>query len=401
MKALYAMAIAPALIFLSLTGLASAQTYTYSTFANFPSNDGPIGANTPLTIDDSGNLYGSSEYGGTHGFGTVFKVTSKGVLSTLYSFGTNDSEPYGDGAYPADDIVREKSNGNLYGLTSSETAQDCPLGQFGCGVVFEVTPAGVESIPYTLPGCGGGASAYGGATLDSAGDLYGEYYCDDYPHEGDVVFKMTPKGKVTNIYTETTTNDSIASALILNSAGDLYGYGFGLDTTRLSSIIKIAPRTGQLTTVYTFAIGITPSGKLTQDAAGNLYGATYNGGTNGGGTLFKYSAAGVYSVLYNFGSQSECADGITPFGWLTLDSSGNLYGLTSQGGAGGCTDGNGVIFKVTSKGEESLLYDFTCFFPDGNLPSNGQGLVADASGNLYGASECIGDNGSIYKLTKN
>jgi uncharacterized repeat protein (TIGR03803 family) len=396
MKQFYVAMVAAGLL---LPGLASAQTYTYSTLVNFPSSNGPLGPNTPLTIDNSGNLYGTSEEGGTFGVGTVFEVTSKGVLTTLYNFGTNNSESFLEGAYPVDNLVREKSTGNLYGVTATNYDGNCFDGDFACGVIFEVTSTGKESTVYDLPYCGQGSFPYGGVNLDSAGDVYGEYYCA-VGNGYDKVFKMTTAGKVTT-YAFLGYN-VVSSALITNSAGNLYGYGEA-NSTSPYSIIKITPSTGKLTTVYTFASGITPSGKLTQDTAGNFYGTTSNGGTNGSGTLFKYSTKEIYSVLYNFGSQSECTDGVTPLGWLTLDSSGNLYGLTSGGGTGGCTDGNGVIFKVTSSGKESVLYDFTCSPSNDFSGGTTLGLVEDASGNFYGASSCVGDNGtgSVYKLTKN
>lgn len=384
------------LFLLVLPAQSFAQTYTYSVLANFPASGGPASANSPLTIDSKGNLYGSSEVGGTHDYGTVFEVTSTGVLDTLYSFGTNHSGPYSDGATPIDNLVRDKA-GNLYGMTITNAAHNCIYGINACGTVFEVTSAGVETILYDFPQCGEGSIPFGALTLDSAGNLYGNYDC---PFPSDAVFKLTPSGEFSNIYSDPPQPTAIRSTFIINSAGNLYGYGYDRSTL-LDSIIELTPE-GKLTTLYTFASGLDPFGKLTQDAAGNFFGVT-DAGTGNSGSVFEFTAKNVYSTLYFFCSEKNCADGQYPAAFLTLDSSGNLYGLTYNGGA----NNDGVVFKLTPSGQESVIYNFVD--PNAGGGTGRNGLVMDKSGNLYGTDNntsnlgCVGGNGTgcVYKLTKN
>jgi uncharacterized repeat protein (TIGR03803 family) len=376
------------------------QTYTFSDLVNFPPVSGErYDANAPLTIDSGGNLYGSSQGGGTYGYGTVFKVTPAGVLSTLYNFGTNQARGlYGDGVQPIDNLVRDKA-GNLYGVTVSNDNGGCPEGLYGCGVVFKVTSAGEETLLYDLSDCGKAASDFSEfdtpLVLDSAGNLYGDYFCYG-ADEGSVVFKITPADKFSKIYTDRASSNSAGGPWIISRAGNLYGYGSD-SSTSLFTIVELTLQ-GKLTTVYTFADGVMPIGKLTQDAAGNFFGATYGGGTQLSGSVFEYSAKGVYSTLYSLCSQKNCADGQYPVGFLTLDSSGNLYGLAYSGG----TNNDGVVFQVTPSGHESVLYNFIDQSAGGEY-----GLVMDSSGNLYGVDDgdvaCVDSNGTgcIYKLTKN
>ena len=130
------------------------------------------------------------------------------------------------------------------------------------------------------------------------------------------------------------------------------------------------------------ADGYNPLGGLVQDGAGNLYGTTFAGGSsfgtydNGGGTVFKVDSSGHETVLYNFCSMTNCADGQLSYAGLILDVAGNLYGTTSQGGA----NNGGTVFKVTQNGQETVLYSF-CSVPnciDGQLPY--AGLIQDAAG---------------------
>ena len=128
---------------------------------------------------------------------------------------------------------------------------------------------------------------------------------------------------------------------------------------------------------------------LRQDAAGNLYGATLFGGNSFGyGTVFKITATGAFSTLYNFCSRSNCTDGFSPEN-ITLDSAGNIYGIAVGGGS----NNDGVFFKLTPSGTETVLYNFT------SIPASG--LVMDKSGNFYGTmSNGNGGLNGVWKLTK-
>ncbi len=164
--------------------------------------------------------------------------------------------------------------------------------------------------------------------------------------------------------------------------------------------------------------GSASTAGLIQDEAGNLYGTTELGGANGWGTVFKLDAAGHFTVLYSFCSQSGCADGAGPEASLIEDSDGNLYGTTEGGGnasADTCKNpssfgGCGTVFKLDSTGHETVLYSFCSELgcADGSLPV--AGLNRDAAGNLYGTTQnggndnsiCIGSGcGTVFKLEPN
>jgi len=135
------------------------------------------------------------------------------------------------------------------------------------------------------------------------------------------------------------------------------------------------------------------------DSNGNLFGTTNNGGgANDGGVVFEITSSGEEKVLYKFCSQSNCTDGANPFSSsLVLDAAGNLYGTTFRGGA----IGNGTVFEVTPGGTEMVLYSLCaqagCV--DGANPA--AGVVFDTNGNLYGTTEYGGakNNGTVFKLT--
>ena len=146
--------------------------------------------------------------------------------------------------------------------------------------------------------------------------------------------------------------------------------------------------------------GVRPSGNLIQDAAGNLYGTTEAGGV-GDGIVFKVDTAGQETVLYTFclGQGGSCTDGEGPLAGLTQDTDGNLYGTTEAGGA---NNNGGTAFKVNSSGQETILYSFC---PNGDAGcTNGSGpsagLIRDSSGNLYGTTPTSGANGggAVFKL---
>ena len=177
-------------------------------------------------MDGSGNLYGTTAAGGTSNKGTVFKITPNGPESVLYSFA---GVP--DGQYPNAGLIMDGS-GNLYGTTLVGGAN-------GPGTVFKITPNGTESVLYSFANGSDGQDPYAGLIMDGSGNLYGTTVYGGTSNNG-TVFKITPNG-----------TESL-----------LYSFGTGSD-------------------------GQYPNAGLIMDVSGNLYGTTYNGGTNGVGTVFK------------------------------------------------------------------------------------------------------------------
>jgi uncharacterized repeat protein (TIGR03803 family) len=257
------------------------------------------------------------------------------------------------------------SEGNLYGTTAE--------GGLGAGVVFKLSlgqdGAWTETVLYMFAGAPDAAGPVGGLVLDPAGNLYGTTTGGGIPNLG-TVFKITKTGKETVLYS--------------------------------------------FCSVANCADGEFPNGGLVRDADGNLYGTTALGGDSafcgeGCGTVFKVTKTGKETVLYNFCSVANCADGAFPFGGgasfpsegLVRDAAGNLYGTTPVGGDPTCDEGCGTVFKVTKKGKETVLHSFCSVAKcaDGSYPS--VGLVQDAAGNLYGTTLYGGKHihyGTVFKV---
>ena len=360
----------------------------------------PKGANpfAGVVRDLAGNLYGTTTYGGEKfcgfygtGCGVVYKLDPAGHEKRLYAF-----MGLADGGTPSYAGVID-SAGNLYG-TTSQGGQGVP----GSGVVYKLDAAGQETVLYTFTGGSDGANPSFGVVRDSAGNLYGTT-----GGGGDccgVVFKIDPFGQYTVLYTFTGGADGgyPGGGVIRDSAGNLYGTtGGGGDCCGV--VFKIDPF-GQYTVLYTFtggADGGYPGGGVIRDSAGNLYGTTENGGdlsctaffSPGCGVVFKVDPSGQETVLYSF---TGGADGGFPFvAGVIRDPAGNLYGTTFAGGGSGCndsggfgTDGCGVVYKLDTSGQETVLHTFTGGSDGGNpFP----GLVRDRAGNLYGTTGGGGD----------
>ncbi len=207
-----------------------------------------------------------------------------------------------------------------------------------------------------------------------------------------------------------------AGVLVLDSAGNLYGttYAGGNDDEctfeppdGCGVVFQLTPVAGggwQGRLLHTFTGGNdggNPLAGLIIDAAGNLYGTTRGGGTNclGCGTVFKLAPAGDgtwhETVLYNFCSVANCADGEQPWAGLLLDSAGNLYGTTQTGGIGTCApEGCGVVFELTPTSDgwkETVLHAFTGGGDGGNPTAS---LALDPAGNLYGTTAYGGTIGA-------
>ncbi len=329
--------------------------------------------------DSTGNLYGTTPYGGVispncvRGCGVVFKVEPAGHETVLYSFqgGSDGGEPFT--ALTAD-------SGNLYGTTS--IGATCG----GCGVVFRLDAAGHLTVLYSL-GYGHGMS---GLFRDSAGNLYGTYQVDAYSMTG-VVFRVTPTGQFTNLYTfpgSTLLNGAFpATGVLGDGAGNLYGTAYGgfahagpgasACATGCGVVFKLNAA-GSQTVLYRFPVEPeNPVGGLIRDASGNLYGTTITGGASDAGVVFRLASNGKVTVLHHFTG----SDGAMPFGTLSSDSTGNLYGTAYQGGG---ADGFGTVFKINAAGVHSTLFSFGSGGSQGVYPVGG--VVADAAGNVYGTT---------------
>lgn len=333
-----------------LTAPAAGQTaWTLTTLIAFNGADGsgPMGN---LIRDAAGNLYGTTNIGG-NGYGTVFRLAPPPAGHTAWTLTTLASFNYTNGAYPNAGLVRD-SFGNLYGTTQEG-------GVHGDGTVFRLAPPTNGHIAWTLTTLAtfnvtNGVGPFGELVRDPIGNLYGTTFQGGVYGVGNV-FKLTSPTTghtawtLANIASFNHTNGAVPQAgLVRDSAGNLYGtteYGNG-------TVFRLTPPTDghtawTLTTLANFngSNGANPQERLLRDPNGNLYGTTPAGGANGYGTVFKLSPPTTGNTTWTLKTliSFNGTDGKYPYAGLVQDQSGNLYGTTYLGGA----HGFGTVFKLT------------------------------------------------------
>ena len=311
--------ILPILLF-GMTFAAQAQTYKFSTLYSFKNNGKDPSTPSSLILSSDGNLYGTSASGGTHGAGTVFKMTTKGALTVLHSF-NGDTE----GTAPSS-VARDIRQGNIYGTTTS--------------TVFKMVAG--KGGTYTLSTLYSGTIVGGfqSATLDSSSNLYGiAQTCTTHP-VNPCLFEIPNGGEWEIIYSFVSGDPySLLGNILINNSGDLYVsaayggtdfYGYVLE---IGSGVQVGPPD------FSFP------DSLRQDAAGDIYGLAteYADSTPPVyGSVWETTVDGVSSTLYSF------TDGSSPVGSFSIDKSGNVYG-TVFGTAWS-------VFKVTPGGVLTTIY---------------------------------------------
>jgi uncharacterized repeat protein (TIGR03803 family) len=325
------------------------------TFTSMVSFDGAKGANpqfVSLVQGMDGNLYGTTMNGGTRNAGALFRMTPTGKLTTLYSF---CSLAYCvDGSHPNSGLVLG-ADGNLYGTTTTD------FNTPAYGTVFRITPGGALTTLHTFcaqPNCADGGYPVAALALGADGNFYGTTTVGgDYGYG--TVFKMTPDGTLTVLDSlDLTVGVTVWGPLIQGPDGDLYGTAIDGGTHNGGTVFKITP-SGTPTLLYSFcsqagcADGAGPFAGLVLGRDGDFYGTTYWGGDYDAGTIFKITPAGTLTTLHSFCAQSGCADGFNPTAGLAPGTDGNFYGA-----AGGGTTGGGMVFKMTPQGTLSTLYSF-------------------------------------------
>jgi uncharacterized repeat protein (TIGR03803 family) len=319
-----------------VTPLGLKTLYSFCAQANCVDGDEPI---TGLVLGTDGNLYGTTIYGGADwgstecpsGCGTVFRITPTGTLTQLYAFCAQAKCPDGEQPWA---IPVQGTNGNFYGTTiyGGVNTKSCPA---GCGTVYEVTPQGTFTTLYSFGGIDGAQP--GGLMQASNGNIYGTTAYGGADQSG-TIFKVTPTGKVKNIYTVSCTQTNCANgagpgALVEGSDGKLYGtmYTEGLDPICCGTFFSFA-EPGVLTTLHVFNgdDGEYPAGHMILATDGNFYDTTQLGGltSNNGGTIFRVTPSGVLTSLYGFCSPN--CGGSLPGGLLQA-TNGTLYGETDEG----------------------------------------------------------------------
>jgi uncharacterized repeat protein (TIGR03803 family) len=357
------------------------QAGTYSLLYSFQCSPDAAYPFAGLILDSSGNLYGTTFYGGQFGGGAVFKVTPGGAESVLHSF----AGPPSDGEDPIYGSLTLDAAGNVYGTTAYG-------GESSYGTVFKVTATGTESILYNFcaqSGCTDGETPYGGVARDSAGNLYGTTAYGGTFNSG-VVFKLTAGGTESvlhNFLGPPTDGTQPSSNLTRDSSGNLYGTTPAGGASSDGTVFEVTA-SGTESLLYSFNGGPVDGsepigGGLLRDGSGNFYGVTRTGGAKGFGAVFHLTSGGTESVLLSFNGGGS---GKYPVGSLARDAAGDLYGTTSLGGSGiNCPSGRngcGVLFGLTTAGKEIVVHDFVGSPSDGATPYGG--VVRDPSGNLYG-----------------
>lgn len=396
----------------------SAAAQSFTVLHNFT---GGVDGSTPeagVTMDASGNLYGIAVYGGEAGgcealgCGTVFKLAHRGsswIFSPLYSF-TGGS----DGAFPVARVVLG-ANGTLYGTTF---AGGNAYGGNGAGVVFNLRPPAhlqgsvfspwTETVLHTFAGDGDGAQPTGDLVFDRAGNIYGTASCTSASCRGSV-YELMPAGggwTETILYAFSVGSDGYypIGGVIFDNAGNLYG-ATNAGGIFWGTVFQLTPSgSGWTETVLhnfqSASDGGFPAAGLISDASGNLYGTTGAYGPQGGGTVFELSSQDdwTFNLLYGFRCSGDACYSLPgPQASLFMDSSGNLFGTTTQDGA----YGYGNVFKLIPQAvgwTYTSLHDFTGG-SDGSVPYSS--VLEDAHGNLFGTAAEGGSYGKgvVWEIT--
>jgi uncharacterized repeat protein (TIGR03803 family) len=320
--------------------------------------------------------------------GLAAPQASTQVLTTLHSFTSGV-----DGVNPVLAPLTIDAAGNLFGVIPGG-------GPNAYGLAFELSPASggsyTEHILHTFSGLSGdGATPYGSLIVDSAGNLYGTTAGGGAQGTGTVFELVKSSG-----YSETilysfgsTAGDGSApwAGLLMDSQGNLYGTTTGGGAYTNGTVFELANSSGSFVyrILYSFGAvandGAIPFSSLVMDSTGNIFGTTRNGGLDGVGTVFELDSSSGFAerVLHNFGVGGGPRDGYFPYAALTLDSAGNLYGTTSSGGLYSF----GTVFELApTSGSNSyqILHNFNPASGEGSYPYST--LIIDAAGNLYGTT---------------
>jgi uncharacterized repeat protein (TIGR03803 family) len=330
-------------------------TGTITALVNFTGPNGtyPIGA---LIQASDGNLYGTTSGGGGDAnghpfptyYGTVFKVTLDGTLTTIFTFtydAVADRTP--NGAHPQAALV-QGTDGNLYGTTASGGTDSSPGATNGYGTIFKMSTTGTLLMVVTVHSSGVGEPATPRAPLiqGSDGNFYGTSPGGGNPtYSGGTVFRCTPGGVVTVLHGFSNPEGrDPEGGVVQGSDGNFYGTTEAGGSANLGVVYRVTPA-GGFTVLHTFTgtaapDGSQPFGEMILARDGNFYGTTQAGGALSIGTIFKLTPAGVLTTVYNF--PNEGTTGAQPRGTLLEGSDGNFYGTTPGGNASGA----GTVFRL-------------------------------------------------------
>lgn len=284
--------------------------------------------------------------------------------------------------------MRMTPNGGQFARPGLRPARRTGLAWFACTLAaMGIAPAraATETVIHTFGNFPHGANPYGPLTRDADGNFYGTTYEGGRANAG-VVFKLDASGHQTVLYSFGGGADGAHpyAGVIRSSTGYIYGTTYQGGTANAGVVYRVDPA-GREKVLYTFsggADGGNPYAGVVADSTDNLYGTTYQGGTANVGVVYKLDPSGQETVLHSFTGN---ADGANPYAGVIADASGNLYGTTHAGGRFQA----GVVYRLDTSGRETVLHAFSP--PHGGAPT--AGVVRDSAGNFYGTASNV-----VYKL---
>jgi uncharacterized repeat protein (TIGR03803 family) len=331
-------------------------------------NDFLTQPNPALIQATDGNLYGTVAVGGVYGYGFIFSVTTNGAFTTVYSFSGGS-----DGGTPEAALV-QANDGNFYGTTADGGANYA-------GTVFRMSTNAAFTTLYSFTGAGDGAAPTTALVQAGDGNLYGAT-SSGAQYAAGTLFRVTTNGALTPLYAFSDYYDvdgNPSSILTQGSDGNLYGVFSSSEEFFYGEAFRLSTN-GAYTTLYSFS-GNNPNG-LVEASDGNFYGTTL------GGMFFRIDTNGTLTNLYTIPETQYYPDS-----QLVLASDGSFYGTTSG------SLGDGEIFRITTNGDETEIYQFT----GGGDGSWVSALVQARDGYLYGTTDSGGEGnrGTIFRIDTN
>src|SRR6202453_4976710 len=368
-------------IFLVAIAIA-APAQTVSTIYQFSSGSNPNLPAGVMAQGQDGNFYGITLSGGTANQGVIYKISSEGAITSLYSMAQSDGTTCSG--------LNLGTDGNFYGTCHNGGAN-------GYGTLFKVTSAGVLTVLHNFAAQGStsdGCEPLAPPIQASNGDFYGTTSFCGANGEG-TVYKLTLAGVYSLLYSfQGPPNDTLLPlGLIEGTDGDLWGLGNGWIISN-GGVFKIM-LAGKESLVYTFTGEPDGAGQYTnliQGSDGDFYGTTEEGGSAQEGTIFEVTAGGKEMVLYSFPNQT---DGAYPSLPLTQGPDGLLYGAATDCAGGGCSQAG--LFDITTKGAYKNLYLYPLVCSNCGQPE--APLLLSTDGTFYSTTEQGGTGvGSFYSL---
>ena len=398
----------------TLATASAAAAQTYSVIHSFSGSADGSTPNSTMIMDQAGNLYGTTSYGGAQpgnaGSGLVFKLVKRNsswVLTPSYTF-----QGGSDGAHPGASVVIAP-NGILYGTTSLGGNPGCPAGM-GCGTVYQLQPPAracqsvlcpwTKTVLYRFTGALDGANpGYGQLVFDHSGNIYGTTGGGGDLGSG-VVYQLTHSSggwQESVLHSFDGMGDGLEplSGVVFDSQANLYGTTVRGGAHGNGTVYELTSSESgwMISKQYDIANeGNSPYAGVILDQLGNVYGATLLGGPGNGGTIFQLVSSGSQWSSSIIGSFSPLGgQGLGAFSNLTMDAAGNLYGTTGTDGA----HGFGSVFKLAPQNGswvQTTLYDFAGG-SDGCNPSGG--VTLGPNGYLYGTTQgCGAGYGVVWEI---